>query len=356
MAEAIPPEAEQKSRRTVSLSIVVVIFVVIIIAVAVGFLVENLMDNSSNPNLTEPGTGSSQSEQTQTPEANEVEGSGADSQPSTSGTGPGSDNSLLSEQGILTLGKSKRLTGVTSRREGLKDITGVVLEKLAPGAVAEVMFCTYFKNGEKFTRPKKDICREINASHLIDDQIKHYCVAVGEVGVKSLLFGEYPWNKTDEPLPNNVTRVRNWSEVLKHFEVEPCEAAIQAACFTIDVMEDNELTVSGGSTNSAGQASNQSPQQSTNNTFVGARSSAVQPGTASAALTNNQGIQLESQPLTAVNVGNTASSQTTATKPALTPDNSKINPVLLVLTLLFIVVAIAMFWAIQRSVKSTTKY
>lgn len=122
-------------------------------------------------------------------------------------------------EGITALSGLRKVIGVTSRRESLREVTEQALEVIAPGAVDEIFFATSFKNGQKITRSKAEICPRINATHLIDDQLKH-CLAVGEVGVGSILFGDYPWNKTEDKLPDNVVRAHNWQEVLRHFGTE----------------------------------------------------------------------------------------------------------------------------------------
>jgi hypothetical protein len=53
-------------------------------------------------------------------------------------------------------------------------------------------------------------------NYLIDDQIKH-CIGASGVGVKSLLYGDYPWNR-DVNLPKSVERVSSWKEVEDYFE------------------------------------------------------------------------------------------------------------------------------------------
>lgn len=67
-------------------------------------------------------------------------------------------------------------------------------------------------------RPKSKVCVELGVSYLVDDNL----TAVKEtstLGVKALLFGDYPWNQTDD-LPKGITRVKNWQEVLEFFENE----------------------------------------------------------------------------------------------------------------------------------------
>jgi hypothetical protein len=120
--------------------------------------------------------------------------------------------------GIQKLGAKKKLIGVTSRREGLKDVTEMVLDSIAPRAVSNVVFCTYFKNGEKYTRSKSEVCTGIGAQTLVDDQLKH-CLSVGKVGIQAVLFGAYPWNETATELPSTISRARDWPEVLDHFGI-----------------------------------------------------------------------------------------------------------------------------------------
>jgi uncharacterized HAD superfamily protein len=122
--------------------------------------------------------------------------------------------------GVTALAAVKRIVGVTARRDSLRHITEQVLEIVAPGAVEEVVFATYFKGGQKFTRSKADICLDLGATDLVDDHLKH-CLAVSRVGVNAVLFGDYAWNRSELELPSNVTRARNWSEVLVNYGVVP---------------------------------------------------------------------------------------------------------------------------------------
>jgi hypothetical protein len=119
-------------------------------------------------------------------------------------------------EGITALAGLKRIVGVTSRRESLRPITEQALELIAPGAVDNVIFATYFHEGQKITRSKAEICQEIGATHLIDDHLKH-CLAVSKIGVRAVLFGDYAWNHSEDELPNSIVRAKDWPEVLAHF-------------------------------------------------------------------------------------------------------------------------------------------
>jgi 5'(3')-deoxyribonucleotidase len=67
-------------------------------------------------------------------------------------------------------------------------------------------------------RTKDEVSQELGVSYLIDDHLYHV-LRTSKLGIKSLLFGDYPWNQTDE-LPEGVRRVKNWQEVLEYFDAE----------------------------------------------------------------------------------------------------------------------------------------
>ena len=62
---------------------------------------------------------------------------------------------------------------------------------------------------------KAEICAEIGADYLVDDQPKH-CLAAAKAGIKTILFGDYKWNRDTKLMPNMV-RAKNWQEVLEYF-------------------------------------------------------------------------------------------------------------------------------------------
>lgn len=66
-------------------------------------------------------------------------------------------------------------------------------------------------------RTKAEVCHELGAIALVDDSIMHV-TDCAEAGIQGVLFGNYPWNQTDE-LPNGVVRYENWGGVLEHFGV-----------------------------------------------------------------------------------------------------------------------------------------
>ena len=62
-------------------------------------------------------------------------------------------------------------------------------------------------------REKAEVCKELGVFCLIDDSLKPV-VQTHAAGIKSILFGNYPWNKMEE-LPAGIDRVEDWKGVLK---------------------------------------------------------------------------------------------------------------------------------------------
>jgi len=65
-------------------------------------------------------------------------------------------------------------------------------------------------------REKAEVCKELGVYCLIDDSLRPV-LETNEAGIKALLFGDYSWNQADE-LPEDVTRVKDWQEVLEYFD------------------------------------------------------------------------------------------------------------------------------------------
>jgi len=68
-------------------------------------------------------------------------------------------------------------------------------------------------------RSKAEVCQEIGAVALIDDSPKHL-MRCSEVGMKGILFGDYPWNTVETELPDNVTRCVDWPAVLHYLGID----------------------------------------------------------------------------------------------------------------------------------------
>jgi uncharacterized HAD superfamily protein len=123
-------------------------------------------------------------------------------------------------EGLMELKKNFKLVVLTTRRNSINQLTKDWIHKFYPDIFDDFIFTGFFDNpsttGVHMT--KAELAKDIGAQYLIDDQLKHI-LASAEIGIKGLLFGDYFWNKINS-LPGNVTRVRNWKEVMEYFKKE----------------------------------------------------------------------------------------------------------------------------------------
>lgn len=106
---------------------------------------------------------------------------------------------------------------VTARRKELSDVTKSWIGRCYPDIFTAIyhagIWDTNHPDAATFT--KADICLEVGASYLIDDQLKH-CNAAQAVGVQAIMFGDYPWNAAAELAPG-VVRCADWLAVEEYF-------------------------------------------------------------------------------------------------------------------------------------------
>ncbi len=129
-----------------------------------------------------------------------------------------------SEESIDVLKKLKqnyKLVVTTSRSKKVQEDTHEWLDRHYQGIFDDIHFAgfydVYTPHSTKMT--KAELCKSIGADYIVDDHPKH-CFAAAEAGIKAVLFGDYIWSRKLGKLPPDVTRARNWSEVLKYFENE----------------------------------------------------------------------------------------------------------------------------------------
>lgn len=120
-------------------------------------------------------------------------------------------------EALTELKKRFRLLVITSRRTSINQLTRDWIDTYYPDTFEDFIFAGFFDtiHDGSIHMTKADIAREIGAHYIIDDQLKHVHAAAN-IGIPGLLFGDYFWNRT-EVLPDNVVRVRNWTEVLEYF-------------------------------------------------------------------------------------------------------------------------------------------
>lgn len=106
---------------------------------------------------------------------------------------------------------------LSARRQSVNQFTYDWVEKYFPSIFDDIIFAGFFDktSNKSWKMTKASHAKKIRAEYLIDDQLKH-CEAAAKQGIKSLLFGNYPWNQSNS-LPSNVKRIKNWQEVLEYF-------------------------------------------------------------------------------------------------------------------------------------------
>jgi uncharacterized HAD superfamily protein len=116
---------------------------------------------------------------------------------------------------IKHLSKQYRLVIITGRRIELEQITLEWLDKHYPSLFSDVKFVNVWSHRGAVST-KAAIGKEIGTDYLIDDNLEQ-CKIAASVGIKTLLFGNYSWNKTKSKV-RNITRVANWQEVKRYFD------------------------------------------------------------------------------------------------------------------------------------------
>jgi len=118
---------------------------------------------------------------------------------------------------LKELSKDFRLIVATSRRKELMEDTKDWLDTHFRGIFSEIHFSGIWdkNDSEAHKVTKAQMCKEIGADFLVDDQLKH-CLGAAEAGIPAVLFGEYAWNHSVN-LPSKVTRCRDWQAVLEYF-------------------------------------------------------------------------------------------------------------------------------------------
>eukprot|EP00884_Botryococcus_braunii_P011992 jgi/Botrbrau1/20794/Bobra.0156s0024.1 len=116
---------------------------------------------------------------------------------------------------LLRLKRYCDLVVVTSRQHVIEEPTLAWIDLHFPGVFHEVHFGNHWAKEGK-SRPKSEICRDIGASVLIDDNPR-YAVECAGAGMHVLLYdwdNNYPWSKTEDgPTHDQITRVSDWIDV-----------------------------------------------------------------------------------------------------------------------------------------------
>lgn len=118
---------------------------------------------------------------------------------------------------LRRLAQCYQLVIITARRKELATITKTWIERCYPEVFTEIYHAGIWDSDhpDAATFTKAEICLEVGARYLIDDQVKH-CNAAQVAGVQSVLFGDYPWSRGAE-VADGVIRCADWLAVEEYF-------------------------------------------------------------------------------------------------------------------------------------------
>ena len=112
---------------------------------------------------------------------------------------------------LQALAQVNDLVVITARPPEWEPQTHIWLESHYPGVFKNVYFAG--NRHDPTGKTKGQMCVEVGAGYLIDDNPEH-CLAAIESGVTPILFGEFGWHVN---IPIDMVRCKNWNEVQEFF-------------------------------------------------------------------------------------------------------------------------------------------
>lgn len=114
------------------------------------------------------------------------------------------------EEALKEISKKHKIQIITARTQDFKDYTLEWLNKHYKDIYISVHHANHYYGLN--LHKKSDLCKKLNVELLIDDSLE-FSEECAEEGIKVLML-DSPWNQK-EKLHKNITRVRNWKEILK---------------------------------------------------------------------------------------------------------------------------------------------
>ncbi len=111
---------------------------------------------------------------------------------------------------IKQLASRCHIVFVTSRDASWEAATRIWLKEQFGNDTIELYFCESHRRGS--AQNKGQICRDIKAQLLIDDNVSHCYSAINE-GVDAVLFGKYGWHSD---APKEMKKCKDWPSVLEY--------------------------------------------------------------------------------------------------------------------------------------------
>lgn len=124
---------------------------------------------------------------------------------------------------LKQLADKYKLVIATSRRREVNQHTKDWINKYFEGIFEEIHHSGIFDVDkrninlykEASVKTKAELLKELGADYIIDDHPKH-CIGANSIGVKAILFGDYPWYDYNS-IPKDIVHVKDWREVGEYF-------------------------------------------------------------------------------------------------------------------------------------------
>jgi uncharacterized HAD superfamily protein len=122
-------------------------------------------------------------------------------------------------EALRALSKRHEIHLVTGRADFLKEATLAWIDEHFPGVFTSTEFTNFIvpTSHQHVTRSKADVARQLAADVFIEDH-PHHARIVADAGVQVLLY-DWPWNRSIGAGVANVTRVRDWREIVDRIDL-----------------------------------------------------------------------------------------------------------------------------------------
>jgi len=117
---------------------------------------------------------------------------------------------------LTHLSQRHKIVLITARDPKIRTDTEEWLKTHFSGLYDDLHVIGNFKVVDK-PRTKGEVCAEIGAKWLIDDNPEH-CLSAIAHGVDAVLFGDYGWHFD---APEHLTKCKDWPAVLRYFDEQP---------------------------------------------------------------------------------------------------------------------------------------
>ena len=114
-------------------------------------------------------------------------------------------------ESLEKLRQNNTLVLITSRPEHVRDVTEKLLQRYFLNFFNEIHFLGHYHGIQTRRQTKGEVCKNIGVEIFIDDSLEH-AKTVCQEKIPALLF-DTPWNQGT--LPENITRVFSWDEILE---------------------------------------------------------------------------------------------------------------------------------------------